>query len=165
MAMLAATWAVAGAGPVGVAGAQPVEGMHSNAGAGAATAGRCTQLAKAGQPVAGAHGGGPGYDASVGNADNGHKFCTRVGERLLVLLRAPAGGPLWARPHASAPGYVAVAPMTMMLVRGATGANFRMVKPGTIYLRSTRRVCTPKAGSVACQAEQAWSVQLQILKR
>ncbi len=41
------------------------------------------------------HGAGPGYNASIGNAQNGMTVCIAVGEKLLVVLSSgnPNGSP------------------------------------------------------------------------
>jgi hypothetical protein len=140
------------------AGPATAGGTRTSAGVPTAGTARCSPPKGLGQH-------GPGYDASVGNSDSGRSICMQVGQRLLVILRAPASGRDWARPRPSARGYLVAAPMSLMLVRGATGANFRAVKPGTVYLRSSRPVCAPKPGAVSCQAVQAWSVQLVISKK
>lgn len=107
---------------------------------------------------------GPGYDASVGLAQNGKSVCVKVGEKLLVFLRAPnPGANNWGRVMASPTGLLMPAPLTLMLGRGVTGANFKAVRPGTVRLSSQRAACPPaKPGAVACNAIELWRVTVFI---
>jgi hypothetical protein len=109
-------------------------------------------------------GHGPGYDASIGVKQDGETLCIKVGETLLVLLTAPSpNGPRWGHIAALPPGILGPAPMTLMLSRGATAANFRALKAGTVELTSVRRVCPPaKPGVATCDSMQAWRVTVKV---
>lgn len=109
-------------------------------------------------------GRGPGYDASIGVKQNGETICISVGERLLVLLTSPEPqGPRWAPIGASPAGILGPAPMSLMLSRGATAANFRALKAGTAQLTSVRHVCPPaKPGVASCDSMQGWRVTVKV---
>src|SRR5487761_2182734 len=85
------------------------------------------------------HGSGPGYNASIGNQQNGKSVCITVGERLLVVLSAgaPNASP-WRAIHVSKSGILQIAPITLMFSRGTTGTNFKAVRLGTVQLTAQR---------------------------
>jgi hypothetical protein len=103
-------------------------------------------------------GAGPGYNASIGNQDNGKTVCIRIGEKLLVSLSAPtATGVQWAHVQVSPAGVLTAAPLTLMLSRGMTAANFLAVRNGVVKLSSQRHVCPPAAnGGASCDAMLGW---------
>lgn len=111
-------------------------------------------------------GPGPGYDASIGLKQNGKTFCLKVGQKLLVFLRAPKPyTSLWHAIHVSPSGILGPAPMTLMLVRGVTASNFRALKPGLVTLSSWRAACPPpKPGAAACMAIEAWRARALVIK-
>ena len=103
-------------------------------------------------------GGGPGYDASIGNRQSGDSICITVGERLLVLLSggAPNATP-WRAIHLSTSGVLEYAPLTLMLSRGLTGANFRATRLGRVELSAERPVCAAVSpASPTCDAIESW---------
>ena len=109
------------------------------------------------------HGAGPGYNASIGNAQNGKTVCIAVGEKLLVVLSAgsPNGSP-WRAVHVSRPGVLKVAPLTLMLSRGLTATNFQGVRPGTVRLTSERSPCTPTSLAVHCNVVEMWQATVVV---
>lgn len=104
------------------------------------------------------HGAGPGYNASIGNQEDGKTVCLTLGEKLLVSLSAPASkGLSWSRIQVSPPGVLADAPLTLMLPKGVTAANLLAAHPGTVDLTSARHVCPPATnGSATCEAMISW---------
>lgn len=108
---------------------------------------------------------GHGYNASIGNEQNGHEVCIRVGEELLVILSAPASGALdWERIQVSPPGVLTVAPLTVMLSRGVTATNFLAAHPGVAHLSSQRMACSPPPKShVACGAKVSWKATVVVM--
>ena len=127
------------------------------AGAGAAGAGAvpgCTVL----------HGAGPGYNASIGNSQNGKTVCITVGEKLLVILSggSPNASP-WHAIRMSKPGVLKIAPLTLMLSRGLTAANFQAVRAGRVQLTSERSPCTPTTSmAVHCNVIELWRVTVVV---
>ena len=106
----------------------------------------------------GPHGAGPGYNASIGNRENGKTVCIAVGEKLLVLLSggSPNASP-WRAVHVSKPGILRTAPLTLMLTRGLTGTNFQAVRAGTVRLTSERSPCVPTTSAGArCNVIEIW---------
>jgi hypothetical protein len=112
-------------------------------------------------------GPGPGYNASIGTRQNGRTVCVTIGEKLLVLLRAPQPNATpWSSVHPSRAGVVKIAPLTLMLSRGTTGTNFQAIRAGTIELSSQRAACpTPALGSASCDVIVLWRVTLVVRSR
>ena len=112
-------------------------------------------------------GAGPGYEATVGNRQNRSAVCVTIGERLLVLLKAPASNTTrWSTVRPSRAGVVKIAPLTLMLVSGETATNFEAIRTGTVELRSKRPVCAPSAGgSTSCDSFIVWQVTLVVRPR
>lgn len=110
-------------------------------------------------------GSGPGYNAAIGNAQNGKKVCITEGEKLLVFLSVPAtDASKWQGIRVSPAGLLTVAPLTLMLPRGVTAQNFRATHLGTAHLSSQRMACSPPPGSqVACGALVAWKATVVVL--
>jgi hypothetical protein len=114
-----------------------------------------------------------GRTLNVGNADNGRSFCLPQGGNVLVtLLGTPAR--MWSPVHASSAALAPRANGRLMLIRGATGAYFAAVRPGTVVLSSARPVCQATApatpapsGAVTapCMAELAFRVTIVISGR
>lgn len=107
-----------------------------------------------------AHGPGPGYNASIGNQQNGKSVCINVGERLLVVLSAgkPDAWP-WGAIHTSKLGILQPAPLTIMFSRGITGRNFKAAHVGAVELTAQRSACAPVAsGPATCGGIQRWRV-------
>lgn len=111
------------------------------------------------------YGAGPGYDASIGNRENGKTICVVLGERLLVFLSAPfvflsAPSPTsspWHAVHVSQPGILRIVPLALDLPRGATATNFQAVHLGSVQLTSERPTCAPSAaGAPTCLAIVLW---------
>lgn len=110
------------------------------------------------------HGAGPGYNASIGNSQNGKTVCIAVGEKLLVLLSggSPNASP-WRAVHVSKPGILKIAPLTLMLTRGLTGTNFRAVRVGTVRLTSERSPCVPTTPAGArCNVIEIWQATVVV---
>ena len=104
------------------------------------------------------HGSGPGYNASIGNQQNGKSVCITIGERLLVVLSAgaPNAAP-WRGIHVSKTTVLQIAPLTLMFSRGTTGMNFKAVHLGTVQLTAQRPACAPvPSGAATCDAIQLW---------
>jgi hypothetical protein len=129
---------VSGAG-MGVAGAQPVLPVRP---------GVCS-------PTPGA---GPGYNVSIGNAQNGKQVCITVGEKLLVFLSvSPTSALKWHPVQVSPPGVLTIAPLTLMLSKNVTATNFKATHTGLAHLSSERMACSPPPKSqVACGAMVSW---------
>ncbi|HTT92889.1 MAG TPA: hypothetical protein VMF65_25265 [Acidimicrobiales bacterium] len=104
------------------------------------------------------HGAGPGYNASIGNQENGKTVCLALGEKLLVSLSAPtAKSPKWSHIQVSPSGVLTTAPLTLMLSPGMTATNFLASHPGAVDLTSQRHVCPPSTnGTVSCDVMVAW---------
>ena len=101
------------------------------------------------------HGAGPGYDASIGNQQNGNSVCITVGERLLVVLSGgQPNASAWQAIHVSKPGILQVAPL-----RGTVGRNFKATRIGSVEVTSERPAC-PQApsGAPTCDAIELWRV-------
>lgn len=106
---------------------------------------------------------GPGYNASIGNQENGKTICATVGEKLLVSLSAPATtGLKWSHIQASPAGVLTAAPLTITLSRGVTAANFLAVRGGVVELSSQRHVCPPVANGATCEVMLAWEVKVVV---
>ena len=106
------------------------------------------------------HGSGPGYDASIGNQQNGKSVCITVGERLLVVLSSgEPNASAWRAIHVSKPGILQVAPLTLMFSRGTVGTNFKATRIGSVKITSERPAC-PQApsGAPTCDAIELWRV-------
>ena len=122
---------------------------------------------------AGCHGAIPvpaGHTLNLGNADNGKSFCLPQGGTVLVTLRGTPAR-MWSPIHASSAVLAPRANGRLLLVRGATGAYFAAVQPGTSVLSSARPVCqtsasaTPAPSSpvtMPCMAELAFRVTIVI---
>jgi hypothetical protein len=110
------------------------------------------------------HGAGPGYNASIGNQENGKTVCLTLGEKLLVSLSAPAStGLSWSRIQVSPPGVLANAPLTLSLPKGVTAANLLAAHPGFVNLTSERRVCPPaSSGAATCEAMISWRATVMV---
>lgn len=104
------------------------------------------------------HGAGPGYDASITNRQDGRTVCVSVGERLLVSLSAPTPTATpWQRVHVSPSGVLRIAPLPVLLPRGATATNFVAIRRGAVQLSSARPACTSVAsGSASCAVLVSW---------
>ena len=109
-------------------------------------------------PCSAPGGAGPGYNASIGNRQNGATVCVVVGEKLLVLLSvSPSSEPHWGRVHVSPTGILTSAPMTLMLSPGLTGTNFLAAHAGVVELTAHRSACTgPQNGSSTCASLVSW---------
>ncbi|GEM_PF-3795152 len=93
----------------------------------------------------------------LANRQDGQVVCLSVGQRLLVLLRAPVGAVPWGPVHVSRPGTLRALPLTLMLARGVTGANFQAARAGVAELSSLRPACPPVApGAARCDLVLAW---------
>jgi hypothetical protein len=103
-------------------------------------------------------GAGPGYNVSIGNAQNGKEVCITVGEKLLVFLSvSPTSALKWHPVQVSPPGVLTIAPLTLMLSRNVTAANFKATHTGLAHLSSERTACSPPPKSeVACGAMVSW---------
>ena len=113
------------------------------------------------------HGAGPGYNASIGNKQNGKTVCVTVGEKLLVILSvgSPNGDP-WHPLHLSKQGVLKLAPLTLMLSRGLTPTNFEAARPGVVRLSSERSPCGQKATGVAtCDVIEVWQATVIVRSR
>jgi hypothetical protein len=108
------------------------------------------------------HGPGPGYNASIGNQQNGGTICVTVGEKLLVLLSAPPGnGFAWRHIVPSPSGILFPAPLTITVPRGATATDFFAKRQGVVKLASQRAACrAAPTGSLSCGALVSWQVTL-----
>ncbi len=144
LAALVATLAVEGSGAVGAAGA-PVLPTRP---------GPCT-------PVQGA---GPGYNVSIGNAQNGKEVCITVGEKLLVFLSvSPTSALKWHPVQVSPPGVLTIAPLTLMLSKNVTATNFKATHTGLAHASSERMACSPPPKSrVACGATVSWNATVLV---
>jgi hypothetical protein len=108
-------------------------------------------------------GSGPGFDASIGNLQNGRTVCLQVGERLLVRLTAPSNSSPWQPIRSSTSNVLRTVPLTILLTRGTIGAAFKAAAPGTVRLESQRQVCSPAtSGRPTCDAVQLWEVTLVV---
>jgi hypothetical protein len=103
-------------------------------------------------------GAGPGYNASIGNRQNGATVCIVVGEKLLVLLSvSPTSGSSWGHVQASPSGILTSAPLTLMLSQGLTGTNFLATSPGVVELTAHRHACSAsQSGSASCSSLLSW---------
>jgi hypothetical protein len=103
-------------------------------------------------------GPGPGYNATIGNAQNGKQVCITLGQKLLVFLTVPpTSGLKWHPIQASPPGVLSIAPLTLMLSRGVTAQNFIATHTGVAHLSSERMACSPPPKSqVECGAMVSW---------
>jgi hypothetical protein len=145
LVVLVATSSFAGNVGMGIAGAQPVLPVRPGA---------CSPTP----------GSGPGYNASIGNAENGKRVCITVGEKLLVLLSAsPTSALKWHPVQVSPPGVLTIAPLTLMLSKNVTAANFKATHTGLAHLSSERIACSPPPKSqVACGAMVAWTATVLV---
>jgi hypothetical protein len=111
-----------------------------------------------------ARGAGPGYDASISNGSGDKTYCVHVGERILVFLSAPTpNSSPWGAVQVSPAGAVQHAPLTLMLSRGVTAANFKLIRVGRIALSATRPACKPvSSGAPMCAAIEVWRASLQV---
>ncbi len=109
------------------------------------------------------HGAGPGYNASIGNGQNGETICARVGEKLLVVLSSgsPNGSP-WGAVRVSRAGILKIAPLTLMLSRGLTATNFEAVRAGTVRLTSERSPCSPPHSPVRGNVVEHWRATVTV---
>jgi len=101
---------------------------------------------------------GPGYNASIGNPQNGKRVCITVGEKLLVLLSAPpTGGSDWQRIEVSPSGILMVTPLRLMLSRNLTATDFMAARQGVVQLSSQRPACSrPPKSQTMCGAVVSW---------
>lgn len=111
------------------------------------------------------HNPGPGYNASIGTAQNGKLVCVNVGEKLLVLLSAPSDTELgWSRIAVKPPGILASAPITLMFSRNVTAENFLAKRQGTVELTSERSACAvPRGSQVFCGSVLRWEAKVVVL--
>ena len=109
------------------------------------------------------HDAGPGFNASIGNRQNGETVCIVLGDRLAVLLRAPSlRGPTWRVVRVSNSTVVQRVPLTFLPPRGTTAANFAAVRVGTVELTSIRSACSSPTGEPLCDAIQQWRVAVVV---
>ena len=111
------------------------------------------------------HNPGPGYNGSIGTAQNGKSVCVTLGEKLLVFLSAPANTELgWSRIAVTPPGILTSAPFTLMLSRNVTAENFLAKRQGTVYLTSERSACgVPRGSQVFCPSVLRWQAKVVVL--
>jgi hypothetical protein len=111
-----------------------------------------------------AQGAGPGYNVSIGNAQNGKKVCITVGERLLVFLSVPPPSALkWHTVQVAPLGILTTAPLTLMVSQNVTATNFKAVHTGLAHLSSERMACSPPPKSeVACGAMVSWKATVLV---
>jgi hypothetical protein len=111
------------------------------------------------------HNPGPGYNASIGTAQNGKSVCVSVGEKLLVFLSAPANSELgWSRIAVTPPGILASAPFTLMLPRNVLAENFLAKRQGTVDLTSERSACSvPRGSQVFCGSVLRWEAKVVVM--
>jgi hypothetical protein len=135
--------------------------------------------ARASPPLAGAvtvnrvtacnsvHDPGPGYNASIGTAQNGETVCITVGEKLLVFLAAPAATTLgWAPIRVAPQGILTAAPLSLMLSRNVTAENFFARRQGLVELSSQRPACNvPPRSQVFCGAVLRWDARVEVLAK
>ncbi|HMK97078.1 MAG TPA: hypothetical protein VK425_05980 [Acidimicrobiales bacterium] len=140
----AGPWAMAGLGPAGAA--VPA--------AAPAVASGCVAV----------KGTGPGYNVTVGLAQNGETVCLTVGEKVLVWLSTSVSSKVrWAPPRVSPPGILVPAALTLMLPRNVTAENFLAERAGLVQVSSERRACPPPTpGSASCGAILGWQVRLLV---
>ncbi|MGA8295955.1 MAG: carboxypeptidase-like regulatory domain-containing protein [Acidimicrobiales bacterium] len=112
-------------------------------------------------------GAGPGFNASIGIRQNGTTVCVTIGEKLLVLLRAPRPNATpWSAIRPARAGVVKIAPLTMMFSRGTTATNFEAIRTGTVGFSSHRPVCSPPAtGTATCTSIVLWRITLVVRPR
>lgn len=112
-----------------------------------------------------AHNPGPGYNASIGTAQNGKSVCVGVGEKLLVFLSAPPNTELgWSRIAVTPAGILASAPFTLMVSRNVTAENFLAKRQGTVDLTSERSACAvPRGSQVFCGSVLRWEAKVVVL--
>ena len=158
-------------GTAGVTSASaPSSGVPSPSGT---PSGATPSASPSGTARAGCHGAVPvpaGRTLNLGNADNGKSFCLPQRGTVLVTLRGTPAR-MWSPIHASSAALAPRANGRLLLVRGATGAYFAAVRPGTAVLSSARPVCqtsasaTPAPSSpvtMPCMAELAFRVTIVI---
>ncbi len=133
--------------------------------AGGATASAGTLPPSPSPVCASVHNPGPGYNASIGTAQNGKSVCMSVGEKLLVFLSAPANTELgWSRIAVTPPGILSSAPFTLMLSRNVTAENFLAKRQGTVDLTSERSACSvPRGSQVFCGSVLRWEAKVVVL--
>jgi hypothetical protein len=109
-------------------------------------------------------GPGPGYNASVGTAQDGKTVCITVGEKLVVFLSAPVTtGLAWAPIEVAPKGVLTPAPLTLMLPRNVRAENFLATRPGRVELSSDRPACSvPRGSQVSCGAILLWEVKVAV---
>jgi hypothetical protein len=146
--VLAGVLAGAVAGPVPVAAAAPAP---------LAVTTTCAPLGAA----------GPGYNASIGNRQNGQRVCIEVSEKLRVSLSAPSAVLLrWAPIHVSPVGILTATPSNVVTVLGVTATTFVAVREGTAVLTSHRRACLPPPkSSLDCGPALRWKVMVVVVDR
>jgi hypothetical protein len=106
---------------------------------------------------------GPGYNVSIGNAQNGKEVCITVGERLLVVLSVSPSAVKWHPVQVSPPGVLTTASLTLMLSQGVTATNFKATHTGLAHLSSERMACSPPPKSqVACGALVVWKAAVLV---
>ncbi|MGH9106014.1 MAG: hypothetical protein ACRDZX_09285 [Acidimicrobiales bacterium] len=142
------TGALASTAFTGIAGAGAITPVHIHR--------RCSVPAKP----------GPGYNASIGNGQNGAIICLLQGEKLLVRLAAPAGtARRWHHVHVSPPGVLTRAPFTMPVPPNVMAQNFLAARPGTARLSSQRPACAPpRRGEMSCGAIASWSATVLVVR-
>jgi hypothetical protein len=152
---------------------QGTAGVTSASSSGVPSSAASPSASPSGTVPAACHGAAPvpaGRPLNVGNADNGKSFCLPKGGTVFVtLLGTPAR--MWSPVHASSAALAPRANGRLMLIRGATGAYFAAVRPGTVVLSSARPVCQSAASAtpapsgpvtVPCMAELAFRVTIVI---
>jgi hypothetical protein len=109
-------------------------------------------------------GPGPGYNASIGSAQDGKTVCITVGEKLVVFLSAPVGGASeWAPIEVAPKGVLAPAPLALMLPRNVRAENFLATRPGKVELSSDRPACSvPRGSQVSCGAILLWEAKVTV---
>jgi hypothetical protein len=110
---------------------------------------------------------GPGYNASIGNRQNGQRVCIDVSEKLRVSLSAPSAVLLrWAPIHVSPVGILTATPSNVVTVLGVTATTFMAVREGIAVLTSHRRACTPSPkSSIDCGPALRWKVTVVVVDR
>jgi hypothetical protein len=101
---------------------------------------------------------------TVTNRQDGETICIAVGQVLSVFLSAPTLTTTpWSAVRLSKPGVLKALPITFMVRRGATAANFLAVGKGAVDLSSYRPACPPPpAGAATCEAVQLWRVSVVV---
>jgi hypothetical protein len=111
------------------------------------------------------HNPGPGYNGSIGTAQNGKSVCMTVGEKLLVFLSAPTNTELgWSHIAVAPAGILSSAPFTLMISRNVTAENFVAKRQGTVDLTSERSACAvPRGSQVFCGSVLRWEAKVVVV--